>query len=159
MWYNEIRNVCLDHGEVSVVIEPHYRTFQVWIKPGYRLYAYAQQLCQDAKNLYNTTNFIIRQVYTALQQDKPVQPLQQQVMDVLTTSNNDRMNERQREAHQSRIQRQLAKPLDPRKESRCHLFELPSETSPSLDHPFLDCLFKVVDQADYRALPPSAVSG
>ncbi|CAM4417104.1 hypothetical protein L1N85_26140 [Paenibacillus alkaliterrae] len=34
-----------------------YRTHQVWIKPGHRLFAYLDQACQNAKNLYNTTNF------------------------------------------------------------------------------------------------------
>ena len=46
--------------------EPTYRTYQVWIKPGHRLYAYAERLCQEARNLHNTTNFYIRQVFTAL---------------------------------------------------------------------------------------------
>ncbi|GAA0368435.1 RNA-guided endonuclease InsQ/TnpB family protein [Bacillus horti] len=132
--------------------EPNYRTYQVWIKPGHRLYAYARQMSQDAKNLYNATNFIIRQVYTALQQNKPLQPLQQEVMDLLM-SNITRMNERQLEAYQSRIQKQLVKPHSQRKESQCHLFTLPSKTSPFLSYPFLDCLFKVMEQADYRALP------
>ncbi|SMF72303.1 putative transposase [Paenibacillus uliginis N3/975] len=129
-----------------------YRTYQIWIKPGHRLYAYAEQMCQDAKNLYNTTNFYIRQVFTALRQDKPLQPLQQQVMDTLLT-NIGLMNVRQLEAHQARLQKQLLKPADQRKDSRCHLFELPTKASPYVDYPFLDCLFKTMEQADYRALP------
>ncbi|CAM4378663.1 hypothetical protein PAAL109150_23570 [Paenibacillus alkaliterrae] len=60
-----------------------YRTQQVWIKPGHRLYAYLEQICQHAKNMYNTTNFFIRQVFTAYQQNEPLQPLQQHVIDTM----------------------------------------------------------------------------
>ena len=63
------------------------------------------------------------------------------------------MNERQQEAHQKRIRKQLLNPTDQRTNSRCHLFELPSRTSPYVDYAFLDCLFKVMEQADYRAMP------
>jgi putative transposase len=52
-----------------------YRTFQIWIKPGHRLYPYLEQVCQDAKNLYNTTNFYIRQVFTAFRQNHPLKPI------------------------------------------------------------------------------------
>ena len=132
--------------------EPTYRTYQVWIKPGHRLYAYSERLCQEAKNLHNITNFYIRQVFTALRQDEPLQPLQQQVMDTLQ-ANIGLMNERQLEAHQKRLRKQLLRSADQRKESHFHLFELPSRASPYVDYAFLDCLFKVTEQADYRALP------
>jgi len=132
--------------------EPTYRTYQIWIKPGHRLYAYSEQMCQDAKNLYNTANFYIRQVFTALKQDKPLEPLQQHVMNTLQ-ANIGLMNQRQLEAHQTRLHKQLQKPINQRKESRCHLFKLPSRESPYIDFSFLDSLFKVMDQADYRALP------
>ena len=132
--------------------EPTYRTYQVWIKPGHRLYAYADRLCREAKNLRNTTNFYIRQVFTALRRDEPLQPLQQQIMDTLQ-ANIGLMNERQLEAHQKRLCKQSLKPADRRKDSHCRLFELPSKESPYVDYAFLDCLYKVIEQADYRALP------
>ncbi|OXS56811.1 hypothetical protein B1A99_18260, partial [Cohnella sp. CIP 111063] len=62
-----------------------YRTHQVWIKPGHQLFAYLEQACQNAKNLYNTTNFFIRQVFTSFGRNEPLQPLQQQVMNTLKT--------------------------------------------------------------------------
>jgi len=132
--------------------EPTYRTYQIWIKPGHRLYAYSEQMCQDAKNLYNTANFYIRQVFTALKQDKPLEPLQQHVMDTLQ-ANISLMNQRKLKAHQTRLRKQLQNPIHQHKESCCHLFKLPSRESPYIDFPFLDSLFKVMDQANYRALP------
>ena len=47
-----------------------YRTYQIDIKKGHKLYRYFDELCLNSNNLYNTTNFYIRQVYTALNQDK-----------------------------------------------------------------------------------------
>ncbi|MCF2938210.1 hypothetical protein L1N85_07150 [Paenibacillus alkaliterrae] len=78
-----------------------YRTHQVWIKPGHRLFAYLDQACQNAKNLYNTTNFYIRQVFTSFGRNEPLQPLQQQVMQTLE-AHIDAMNERLSEKNRSR---------------------------------------------------------
>jgi putative transposase len=107
-------------------LKPVYRTHQVWIKPGHRLYPYLEQVCQDAKNLYNTTNFYIRQVFTAFGQKQPLQPLQQQVVDTLQT-HIDAMNERLSVKNRSRP------------------FQLPSQESPFVNYRFLDALFKVME--------------
>ncbi|WP_255258104.1 hypothetical protein [Bacillus sp. AFS018417] len=40
--------------------EKEYATYQIWIKKGHKLYAYFMEMCQNEKNLYNTTNFYIR---------------------------------------------------------------------------------------------------
>ncbi|MDR6554684.1 transposase [Paenibacillus qinlingensis] len=117
-----------------------YRTYQVWIKPGHRLYPYLEKVCQDAKNLYNTTNFYIRQVFTASGQSQPLQPLQQQVIDTLQT-HIDAMNERLSEKNRSRP------------------FQLPSQESPFVNYRFLDALFKVMEQVDYRKLPTQSSQG
>jgi putative transposase len=60
-----------------------YKTFQIRIKKGHRLFPYFQQMCHDAKNMYNTTNFYIRQVFTALRQENALQPLQSEVLATL----------------------------------------------------------------------------
>ena len=117
-----------------------YRTHQVWIKPGHRLFAYLDQACQDAKNLYNTTNFYIRQIVTAFGKNEPLQPLQQEVLDTLA-SHIDVMNERRRD------------------KNRSHPFKLPSKENPFVHYNFLDALFKVMNQIDYRALPTQCSQG
>lgn len=109
-----------------------YRTHQVWIKPGHRLFSYLDEACQKAKNLYNMTNFYIRQVFTAYGRNQPLQPLQQHVMDTMET-HIQAINERQREKHRP--------------------FELPSPEQPFVSYPLLDALFRVMNQPDYRALP------
>ncbi|MGI2297409.1 RNA-guided endonuclease InsQ/TnpB family protein [Paenibacillus sp. GXUN7292] len=117
-----------------------YRTLQVWIKPGHRLFPYFDQACQNAKNLYNTTNFYIRQIFTAFGRKDSLQPLQQQVLDTLT-AHIDVMNERRSEKNHS------------------YPFELPTSENPFIDYNFLDALFKVMDQADYRSLPAQSSQG
>ncbi|MCD9025544.1 RNA-guided endonuclease InsQ/TnpB family protein [Cohnella silvisoli] len=129
-----------------------YKTFQIWMKKSHCLFPYFEQMCQDAKHLYNTTNYYIRQVFTAFRQDKPLQPLQQEVLDTLHQYI-EVMNERQFKAYQSKMAREQLKLADKRQEIHCNPFVLPSEESPYVDYYFLDSLFKVMEQPDYRALP------
>ena len=132
--------------------DTHYKTYQIWTKKGHRLFPYLQQMCQNAKNLYNMNNFYIRQIYTAFRQENRRQPLQQEVLDTLQ-QHVGVMNERQLQAYQSKLAKEQQKPVDERKEVRCNAFDLPSEESPFVDYHFLDSLFKVMGQTDYRALP------
>ncbi|WP_214629491.1 RNA-guided endonuclease InsQ/TnpB family protein [Paenibacillus agaridevorans] len=122
------------------IAEVTYRTYQVWIKPGHRLFGYLDEACQRAKNLYNTTNFYIRQVFTAWGRQEDLLPLQQQVMDTLAVQIGA-MNERRSEKNRSRP------------------FELPSLDKPFVSYAFLDALFKVMGQTDYRALPAQSSQG
>lgn len=78
-----------------------YRTHQVWIKPGHRLFTYLDEACHNAKNLYNTANFFIRQVFTSYGRKEPLQPLQQQVIHTLETQL-EAMNERRSVTNRSR---------------------------------------------------------
>jgi putative transposase len=129
-----------------------YRTFQICIKPGHRLFPYFEEACEHAKNLYNATNFYFRQMYTTFRQNKSLQPLQQEVLDTVH-QHIGTMNERQQQAHALRVAREQQKPADQRREHRCKRFELPSEENPCVNYEFLDCLFKVMEQTDYRSLP------
>ncbi|MEH7017750.1 MULTISPECIES: RNA-guided endonuclease InsQ/TnpB family protein [Bacillus] len=132
--------------------EKEYATYQIWIKKGHKLYSYFLKMCQNAKNLYNTTNFYIRQVYTALRTNQPLQPLQQEVLHTLQTQI-EIMNENQLRAYQKRVQKQKAKPVKEQKEMKCNLFTLPTKEKSFLSYNFLDCLFKTMKQQDYMNLP------
>ncbi|WP_020616893.1 RNA-guided endonuclease InsQ/TnpB family protein [Paenibacillus daejeonensis] len=117
-----------------------YRTYHVWIKPGHRLFAYLDEACQCAKNLYNMANFYLRQVFTAKGQQTGGQPLQQLVMATLS-AHLDAMNERRRASNRSRP------------------FVLPTPEQPFLSYAFLDALFKVMEQPDYRSLAAQSSQG
>jgi putative transposase len=132
--------------------DTQYKTFQIWTKKGHRLFPYLQQMCQNAKNLYNVSNFYIRQIYTAYRQEKSLQPLQIEVLGTLQKQIVG-MNERQFQAYSSRLVKELQKPAEERLEIHYNEFDLPSAENPYVDYVFLDSLFKVMDQSDYRALP------
>ena len=129
-----------------------YRTHQIVIKKGHRMYAYFTDMTEKAKNMYNTTNFFIRQVYTGLKSENTLQPLQQEVL-ALVDNNLDKMNEVQLIAYQKRLVKEKAKSVEKRKEVKCNLFSAPSKESPYVNYDFLDALFKLIIQKDYRALP------
>ncbi|WP_245596758.1 RNA-guided endonuclease InsQ/TnpB family protein [Shimazuella kribbensis] len=116
------------------------------------MYAYFQEMGQNAKKMYNTTNFYIRQVYTAHTQEKKLQPLQREVLETIKHKL-DQMNEVRLAAYQKRMDREKTKPVEQRKEGTCNLFQLPSKDNPYMDYPFLDSLFKAMAQNDYRSLP------
>jgi putative transposase len=130
----------------------HYQTMQIWIKKGHQLFDYCQLMCENAKNLYNVSNFYYRQVFTALTNDKEIHPLQQEVLDTLTQHING-MNETQMQAYQKRLQREQTKPKSERKDNQPNLFVLPTKEKPYLQYHFLDALFKAMKQVDYRSLP------
>ncbi|WP_375337686.1 RNA-guided endonuclease InsQ/TnpB family protein [Bacillus sp. 3103sda1] len=132
--------------------EKEYATYQIWIKKGHKLYAYFMEMCQNAKNLYNTTNFYIRQVYTALCTEQPLQPLQQEVLHTLQTQI-ENMNKNQLRAYQKRVQKQKEKSVREQKDIKCNLFTLPTKEKSFLAYNFLDCLFKTMKQQDYMNLP------
>lgn len=129
-----------------------YRTYQIAIKKGHKLYKYFDELCLNSNNLYNTTNFYIRQVYTALNNKKSLQPLQKEVMETIY-QNLNKMNDKQTIAYFKKIQKEHTKPKDARKEVKLNLFIAPSKERSFLGYNFLDCLFKTIKHKDYYSLP------
>ena len=130
----------------------HYRTHQIWVKPGHHLYDYFKQSCEQAKNLHNATNFVIRQTFTALTSVEEPKLLQKEVLDALHAFI-DPMNEVQLLAYQKRQDRERAKPVETRKEVKAHVFTLPTKEKPMINYSFLDAFFKATAQSNYRALP------
>lgn len=125
---------------------------QIWVKKGHRMHNYFQEMCHNAKNMHNTTNFYIRQVFTCLTQEKELQPPQREVLDTIRKYI-PKINENQLLVYQKKIEREKVKPIDERKEIRCNLFDEPSKDHPYVHYNFLDALFKSMAQQDYRALP------
>ncbi len=113
--------------------DTHYKTFQIHITKGHRLFPYFQQMCRDAKNMYNTTNFYFRQVFTAFRQEDPLQPLQKEVLDTIDQYIEE-MNERQLQAYQSKAWREQQKPLEQRRKVNLNLFDPPSKDNPYVNY-------------------------
>ena len=49
-----------------------YQTVRYEIKEGHDMYRYCRQVCRSFKNMYNVTNFYIRQLLTGFKKDEPV---------------------------------------------------------------------------------------
>jgi putative transposase len=129
-----------------------YRTYQIDIKKGHRLYRYFDELCRNSNNLYNTANFYIRQVYTALNQGKSLQPLQKEVLDTIR-NNLPKMNDNRTKAFLKKLEKEKLKPMEKQKEIKLNLFDFPTKEKSFLGYLFLDCLFKTMKQNDYYSLP------
>ncbi|MGP7816328.1 RNA-guided endonuclease InsQ/TnpB family protein [Niallia sp. 01092] len=138
--------------------EKQYKTHQIWIKKGHRMYSYFKSSCMNAKNMYNTTNFYYRQVYTSLTQNKELQPLQKEVLKLIE-KNIGKMNDVQKEAFEKKAAKEETKPKEKRKKIKCNLFEEFTKENPYVDYHFLDSFFKIVSQPDYRSLPVQSSQG
>lgn len=130
----------------------NYNTQQIWVKPGHRMFRYFQEMCENSKNLYNATNFYIRQVYTGLTATKSLQPMQKEVLDVIE-ENIKPINSKQVAAYEKRLANEQKKPKEKQKTIACNLFEMPDAENPYVGYYFLDALFKQIKQPDYRSLP------
>jgi putative transposase len=136
----------------------NYITNQIRVKKGHRMFTYFQKMAQNAKNISNTTNFYIRQVYTGLTQEKKLQSLQKEVLDTIR-NNFAEMNEVQKLAYHKKLEVQLKKPKGEQKEVKLNEFEMPTKDNPYVDYNFLDALFKLIAQNDYRSLPAQSSQG
>ncbi|GEN86781.1 RNA-guided endonuclease InsQ/TnpB family protein [Oceanobacillus sojae] len=135
-----------------------YQTMQIWVKKGQRMHPYFQNMCQNAKNMHNTTNFYIRQVFTGLKQEKELQLLQKEVLESLQT-HLPTINANQLQTYRRRSTKEHEKAKSEQKEIKCHLFEMPSKDKPYISYPFLNALFKLMKQIDYQSLPIQSSQG
>lgn len=130
-----------------------YRTQKIRIKKGHRFFTYCDQMCLNAKNLYNTTNFYIRQIFTAFDGDKELQPLQKEILNLIE-KNLSKMNNIKIETVEKKRKKELKKiEIDRKEYGGPVLFQVPSKERKMTSYGFLDCLFKVTNQSDYLSLP------
>ena len=139
-------------------IKPIYNTQQIWVKPGHRMFHYFQEMCENSENLYNATNFYIRQVYTGLTTTKALQPLQEEILDAIQ-NNIDAINAKQIAAYEKRLANELKKPIEKQKTINCNVFDIPNKRNPYISYNFLDALFKKIEQPDYKSLPAQNSQG
>jgi putative transposase len=130
-----------------------YSTQQIRIKKGHRFYKYCDHITFLAKNLYNATNFHIRQIFTAFGEENKIQPLQQDVLDLIEQYL-PQMNEIKINVVEKKREKELNKPIEQRKEIKdATLFKCPSSQNKFVGYGFLDGLFKASKNEDYLSLP------
>jgi putative transposase len=69
------------------------------------------------------------------------------------------MNDSQKAAYQQKVVKEESKPQENQKKIKCNLFEAPTKENPYVDYNFLDSLFKVITQNDYRSLYAQSSQG
>lgn len=68
------------------------------------------------------------------------------------------MNDVQLSVYQKNIEKQKSRLKEKRKEVKCNFFVKPSKEEPYVDYNFLNALFKLISQKDYRSLQGNQVN-
>ncbi|MFJ7726713.1 hypothetical protein ACIQXV_11160 [Neobacillus sp. NPDC097160] len=129
-----------------------YSSYKIQIHPEHELFDYCDSLCFKAKNLYNITNYYIRQVYTALRKEIKNENQLQVLMDIetyLSQMNEIRLKSYERaKAHPKKVDKK-GKIIEP----KLNLFEMPTQEKSFIGYAFVEALFKVMKQIDYTSMP------
>jgi putative transposase len=121
-----------------------YSTYKIRVKKDHKLFEYLINLCKNSKNLYNATQFHVRQIYTGLTSDKKLHLLQKEVLD-----NIEHVLPKMNQVKENTYNKKIAKG----EKATLTLFKLPTKKKPNINFGFLDAYFKCTDNPDYRALP------
>jgi putative transposase len=125
------------------------------VEKGSSLHVYCNNMTFKSKNLYNATNYIIRQVYTNFT-SKKTQVSHQETMDLID-KNLDQMNVAPRKSYKKKLDEMKTKPKRNEKGEvivpTLHLFEMPTNEKKFVNYNFAEALFKVTNNVDYRSLP------
>ena len=132
--------------------ENMYSAFKIQIHPEHELFGYCDSMCFKAKNLFNITNYYIRQVFTAVTAEKKNEN-QLQVLNEIKKHLPD-MNEIREKSYE----KALTKPKKRNKKGivkgpKLKLFKMPDEKNRFMGYEFVDALFKVMKQVDYISMP------
>jgi putative transposase len=129
-----------------------YQSYKIQIHPEHELFDYCDSHCFKAKNLYNITNYYIRQVYTALKKEiKNENQLQvlTEIEEHLPHMNKIRLKSFERAKSKPKKVDNNGTVLVPEPK----LFEMPQPEKAFLSYHFVEALFKVIKQPDYTSMP------
>lgn len=142
--------------------ELNYRVIQFELKKGNPLTEHLLGLMKNSNNLYNATNFHIRQVFTAFsEENKPLHDLQKEVIlglqKAIPQINADLMIKYERLCAKDLVEYQEALKVNPkaklkeRKTPKQH--EMPRVGKNFLSYETLDAYFSFTENPDYYSLP------
>ena len=132
-----------------------YSAFKIQVGHNHELFSYFDSLCFNAKNLYNVTNYYVRQVYTALKAKK-INENQKLVLKEID-ENLDKMNEVRLKSYGKALEKaKKSHKSSVVKEPKLVLFERPNQEKSMIWYEFTEALFKVMKQVDYKSLPAQA---
>ncbi|WHZ00445.1 transposase [Neobacillus sp. YX16] len=129
-----------------------YSAYKIQIHPDHKLFDYCDFLCFKAKNLYNLTNYYIRQVYTALKKETRNENQLHVLRDIET--NLPKMNEiRQKSYEIAKIKPKKVDKSGKLIDVKLKPFEMPHHEKSFIGYGFVEALFKVMKQVDYTSMP------
>jgi putative transposase len=122
----------LNNKEVKRVSEKAIRCQIVYVKKGHKLYEYFKEVGKNTNNLYNTTNYYIRQAYFGLIHKK-IDPNINEAISYINDSIPEINKTRDRNASEH--------------------FRVLNENNPFLSYEVLDSTFRINKNIDYYSLP------
>ncbi|TDL71200.1 transposase [Rhodococcus qingshengii] len=144
--------VSTEHLFLNGEVNEMYSAYKIQIHPDHELFHYCDSLCFKAKNLYNITNYYIRQVYTALNKETQNENQLQVLRDIELHLR--KMNEIRQKSYE--IAKMKPKKVDKSGKSidaKLKLFEMPHHGKSFIGYGFVEALFKVMKQVDYTSMP------
>lgn len=116
------------------------RTMEIRIKKGHKLYPYFDDMCFKSKNLYNITNFYVRQVFSGIKKD----PVLRQINEQEVINN---INKYIPLINEIKINTAAKKNTTPK------TYPLLSEVNPYVNYDLINGVLKTMNQIDYISLP------
>ena len=149
---------------VSTTKDKGYRTYQFHISKGDELFNYCDTMCFNSKNLYNVTNFYIRQIMTGVKKDKSLQSQNEKEVFSIIKGSLTPMNDTKTQTYEKDLKKyeeKLKKNSANKKlkEPKLELFKMPTSTEWLVSRDFLDGVFKTSNNPDYRSLPAQSSQG
>ena len=137
-----------------------YRTEQFLIKEGHPLNKYLMDMMHKSNNLYNATNFHIRQLWTALkvENDKKLHQLQKEVVD-LFKSTIPKVNKNNEDKYKKLIEKDEVSGVLPKKPRKLTTFVMPTKDDSFCSYELMDAVFKTSKNSDYLSLPSHVNQG
>jgi putative transposase len=128
-----------------------YSAYKIQIHPDHELFDYCDSLCFKAKNLYNITNYYIRQVYTALKKETKNENQLQVLSDI--ELHLPKMNEiRQKSFEIAKMKPKKVDKTGKLIDAKLKPFEMPHHEKSFIGYGFVESLFKVMKQVDYTSM-------
>ncbi len=130
------------------------RTQKIKIKKGNKMYKYFDEICFNAKNLYNIGNFYIRQCLTGLKKDdKDITTNEKEAINYINNTI-PYLNQIKLDYYNKRLNTESQKPIGERKAvEKPAQYKLLSKNNSFLGYNLLDGIFKLNNQSDYISLP------
>jgi len=132
----------------------NYRVQQIKIKKGHRMYNYFDDMSFKAKNLYNVSNFYIRQCLTGAKKDQDKLTVNEKEAIELINNSIPILNQSKVDNYHKRLDREAKKPeTERRKVKEPSQYELIAEDNSFLGYDLLEGVLRLNNQVDYMALP------